>query len=91
MEGRRIDLLLENKETNTLLAIELKAGGADFKVFGQIAMYLGLLSQKFPDKKIKGCIIAGEIDNTLKYASSTNNNITLFEYQMKISIDEVKL
>ncbi|MCL2079767.1 MAG: PDDEXK nuclease domain-containing protein [Oscillospiraceae bacterium] len=91
LEGRRIDLLLENKEANTLLAIELKAGEADFKVFGQISMYLGLLAMKFPDKKIKGCVIAGDIDNTLKYASSTNSNIKLFEYQMKISLDEIKL
>jgi len=91
IEGKRIDLLLENKVENTLLAIELKAGEADFKVFGQISMYLGLLAMKFPDKKIKGCIIAGEIDTTLKYACSTNKSITLFEYQMKISIDQINL
>jgi len=34
---------LENKVENTLLAIELKAGTADFRVFGQISMYIGLL------------------------------------------------
>jgi len=91
IEGKRIDLLLENKEENTFLAIELKAGEADLKVFGQISMYIGLLKRKFPDKKIKGCIIAGEIDETLKYACSTNENIVLHEYQMKISIVEIKL
>ena len=50
IEGKRIDLLLEHKSEDKLLVIELKAGVADFKVFGQISMYLGLLSKKYPEK-----------------------------------------
>lgn len=89
IEGKRIDLLLENKNENTLLAIELKAGGADFRAFGQMSMYLGLLSEKFTEKSIKGLIIAGEIDPSLKYACKTNVNISLRTYKMELCLEEI--
>jgi tetratricopeptide (TPR) repeat protein len=81
--------VLENNSDNELLAIELKAGIADFKVFGQISMYLGLLKKEFPQKKIKGIILAGKIDETLKYAVITNENIKIMEYNMELNINEV--
>jgi hypothetical protein len=86
VEGKRIDILLESIDKSTLLAVELKSGLADYKVFGQISMYLGLLSTKFIDKKLEGCIVAGEIDKSLKYAAITNSNITLKSYNMKINL-----
>jgi hypothetical protein len=89
IEGKRIDLLLENSSRNELLAIELKSGIADCKVFGQIAMYLGLLKKEFPQKIIKGIIIAGKIDETLKYAVSINENVKLMEYKMEIAINVI--
>jgi len=88
IEGKRIDLLLENIEENILLAIELKAGAADFRVFGQISMYLGLLSKKYPDKKISGLIIAGEIDESLKNACLITDKIELRTYQMQLSLEK---
>lgn len=89
IEGKRIDLLMENTNENTLLAIELKAEKADFKVFGQISMYLQLLEEKFPEKKIKGVIIAGEIDETLKIASKRDNNVKLLSYKMKLELNDI--
>jgi len=86
IDGKRIDILLESLDKSTLLAVELKSGLADYKVFGQISMYLGLLSEKFETKKLKGCIIAGEIDKSLKKAALTNNNIELKSYNMKITL-----
>jgi hypothetical protein len=50
----------------SLLAIELKSGVADFKVFGQMSMYVGLLKQRFPDKEVKGLIISGSIDESFQ-------------------------
>jgi len=85
IEGKRIDILLE-KNNGNLLAVELKSGTANFKVFGQISMYLGLLMEKFPNKEIKGCIVAGEIDNTLKSATKTTNLISLKTYKMKLEL-----
>ncbi len=85
IEGKRIDILLEKNE-GSLLAVELKSGIANFKVFGQISMYLGLLMERFPNKEIRGCIVAGEIDNTLKSATKTNNLIELKTYKMKLEL-----
>lgn len=91
IKGKRIDVLLSHKETDDLLAIELKSGVADFKVFGQISMYLGLLKNKFPDKKVEGIIIAGTIDESLFYACSTSNLISLKTYKMKLQLNDIDL
>lgn len=89
IEGKRIDLLLENISENKLLAIELKANVADFKVYGQISMYLNLLEEQFPNKIIEGIIIAGEIDNSLKIAIRRDKLVKLKSYKMSIElIDE---
>jgi RecB family endonuclease NucS len=89
IEGKRIDLLLENTLKNELLAIELKAGIADYKGFGQISMYLGLLKKEFPQRNIKGIIIAGKIEESLKYAVITNENVKIMEYKMELKINEI--
>jgi len=85
--GKKIDLLLEHKTENKLLVVELKAGLADSKVFGQISMYIGHLMQKFRDKEISGVIIAGEIDDTLKMAILSNRNIKAMTYKMKLTLE----
>ena len=88
IEGKRIDILLENNNGG-LLAVELKSGVANFNVFGQISMYLGLLMERFPNKNIAGCIVAGEIDKTLKNATKTNHLIELKTYKMKLELTNV--
>ena len=87
IDGKRIDILLE-KNDGCLLAVELKSGVANFKVFGQVSMYLGLLMNRFPDKQIKGCIVAGEIDLTLKNATKTTNSISLKTYKMNLELQD---
>jgi RecB family endonuclease NucS len=89
IEGKRIDLLLDNPSKNELLAIELKLGTAGFKAFGQISMYLGLLKKVFPQKNIKGIIIAEKIDESLKYAIATNENVKIMEYKIEIALNPV--
>lgn len=85
--GKRIDLLLQQKEGSGLLAIELKAGVADFKVFGQISMYRGLLAERFPDREIYCAIIAGEIDDTLALAAR-GSGVRLLSYRMELRVTE---
>src|SRR5690606_36844451 len=84
--GKRIDILLE-KQNGDLLVIELKSGIADYKVFGQISMYIGLLIDKFPERKIRGFIIAGEIDKSLRNAIKTTDIIGLKTYKMKLELN----
>jgi hypothetical protein len=86
---KKVDLLLEHKTENKLLVIELKAGLADFKAFGQISMYIGPLQQKYPNKEVSGIIIASKIDDSLKYACLTNDKIKLKTYQMKLSLEDI--
>ncbi|EMY6610399.1 DUF91 domain-containing protein [Vibrio parahaemolyticus] len=86
--GRRIDVLLEKVETGDLLAVELKSGLADYKVFGQISMYLGLLERQFPERKISGVIVAGSIDDSLKQACSITDKVTLKIYRMSIELED---
>lgn len=86
--GKRIDALLEHKDNQSLLAIELKSGVADFRVFGQMSMYIGLLKQRFPDKDVKGLIISGSIDESLKIACSITNLVSLNTYTMSLELEE---
>jgi predicted nuclease of restriction endonuclease-like (RecB) superfamily len=87
--GKRIDLLLENTIENEILIIELKAGIADYNVLAQISNYYGLLSKEFPNKKIKGIIIAGEIDDSLINACSITDKIEVRKYKMKLTLEKI--
>ncbi|MDX8387466.1 MAG: endonuclease NucS [Ghiorsea sp.] len=84
IEGVRLDLLLEKE--NELLVVELKAGLAKFAVFGQIAMYMGLIQEKFPEHSVSGVIIASDIHKGLEAACRTNPSISCQKYTMKLSL-----
>jgi hypothetical protein len=86
--GRRIDVLLEHEKTKELLVVELKSGEADFKVFGQISMYIGLLSRQFPGRSIVGVIVAGSINESLVQACETTEKVTLKTYRMSIELED---
>lgn len=86
--GKRIDVLLEHEHDNSLLVVELKSGEADFKVFGQISMYIGLLSHQFPERIIHGVIIAGSIDESLVHACEITDKVLLKTYRMSIELDD---
>lgn len=88
IDGKRIDVLLEQSDGNGLLAIELKAGIADFRVFGQMSMYLGLLAKDFPGREIKGVIIASEIDDSLRSACSITDRVSLKTYKMRLELED---
>ena len=89
INGKKIDLLLKHNSENELLVIELKAGRADFKAFGQISMYMGPLMQEFPNYNISGLIIAEEIDDSLKSACLTNDKVKLKKYQIKLKLEDI--
>jgi hypothetical protein len=88
INGKRIDVLLQNIENKNLLIIELKSGLANYKVFGQISMYLGMLKEKFPDNDIEGVIIAAEFDDSIRYSVQTNPKIKLMRYRISLELEE---
>ena len=67
--------------------VELKSGVADFKVFGQISMYIGLLQKQFANKSISGVIVAGTIDASLRQACEITDKIELKIYRMSIELE----
>lgn len=88
IEGKRIDILLEEANTGDLLAVELKSGTADYRVFGQISMYMGLLIANFPERKVSGAIVAGSVDPGLKHACTTTDKVALKVYRMSVELDD---
>ena len=86
--GKRIDVLLEHYTTKDLLVVELKSGEADFKVFGQISMYIGLLGRQFPERNITGVIVAGSIDDSLVQACEITDKVSLKTYRMSIELED---
>jgi len=88
--GKEIDILLESNDGNSLLILELKANKAREKVYGQIAMYYGLLKTQFPNKDIKGIIIAQEISDELLNAGILSDKISFMSYLLEVKLMEVK-
>jgi hypothetical protein len=83
IKGGRIDLLLINEREDKLLAVELKPKVARDTAYGQITRYLNSLRDSFPDKKIDGLIIAGEIHESLKDAARKDNSVKLKSCKIK--------
>ena len=86
--GRRIDVLLECAETQDLVVIELKSGRADYRVFGQISMYISLVKRQFTDRVVKGVIVAGEVDESLRLACETNPDVSVKLYRMSLALED---
>ncbi len=89
IEGKEIDILLESIDGTSLLIIELKAGKANEKVFGQIAMYYGLVKKKYPTKNIRGLIIAQEIADELLYAGGLSEKISFMTYSLQVKLLQI--
>ena len=89
--NRRIDVLLHNPADDSYLIIELKAGIAKREVFSQISEYMGLLHKKYPDKTIKGVIIAKEIGEDLRLAvlGTGTDKISLRTYAMSLALTKI--
>jgi hypothetical protein len=64
------------------------SGVADYRVFGQISMYIGLLQARFPEKEVSGVIVAGAIDPSLLQACAITNRVTTKVYRMSLELDD---
>lgn len=87
-EESTIDILLENTDGD-ILVVKLAAGVADLDFFGEVATYIGFLIEKFPERNIKGCIIAAEISSSLQRASKASSVISLKTYKMNLELEDV--
>ena len=89
--GRFIDILALDKNNNFII-IELKVSKGYDRVIGQILRYMAWIENNLaePNQKVKGIIIASKISDDLILASSKISDITLYEYDLSISLRKIK-
>ena len=85
----RIDILAIDRKDD-LLVIELKAGKARDSALGQLLGYMGFVSTNIAkEKQVRGCIIANDFDDRLKYAVKNLNSVKLRAYKVSFSFEDV--
>jgi RecB family endonuclease NucS len=85
-----IDILAKDKTTNSYIVIELKRNQTSDDTVGQLARYMGWISEKKNDKNVKGIIIASDYDKKLEYALKVVNNVEVFLYEVNFKLREFK-
>lgn len=80
------DLLLEHKGDRNIIVVDFEPRKANIQIFSQICTYIGLLEKEFPERKITGLIIAEEISEDLKQASSITDKVNLKSYKIKLEL-----
>lgn len=90
--GRYIDILAVDK-SNNYVVIELKVSRGYDRVVGQLLRYVSWirLHHADPGQKVRGVIISREISEDLRLACSELREVTLFEYEMSVSLKRVAL
>lgn len=91
-DGRFIDILAID-HNNDLVVIELKVSKGHERVIGQILRYMAWIkfNQAESNQKVRGIIVAREISKDLQLACAYMPNIDLFEYQLSVSLNRVKV
>lgn len=75
------------------VVIELKRSEFGYRVVGQILNYIGWVKDRLasPDQKVRGIVIVGRADKTLRSAiKPVEDIIKLKEYRIQFSIDDVQ-
>lgn len=81
-----IDILTVDDEGN-FIVFELKLSKGADKAVGQLLRYMGWIKMKLAkDKKVKGVLVANKMDEKIKYAILSTNDIELFEYELKFEL-----
>lgn len=89
--NRYIDILAVDS-SNNYVVIELKVSRAYDKVVGQLLRYMGWIKKHHaePNQSVRGIIIAREISNDLLLACSGLANIDLYEYNLSVTLNNIK-
>jgi len=90
--NRRIDILaIENN--NDFVVIELKVSKGYDRAIGQLLRYIGWIEQNLAEtgQKVKGMVIARSISEDLRLATSKVSDVELYEYDLSISLNKIKL
>jgi endonuclease len=88
--GRFIDILAVDQNKNYVV-VELKVSRGYDRVIGQLLRYMAWIekNQAEPSQSVRGVIIAREISDDLRLASSKIPDVQLFEYNLSVSLRKV--
>lgn len=84
--GPFIDILAISK-AGEFVVIELKVSRGHEKTIGQLLRYMGWVEKNLAaGKTVRGVIVASEISEDLKLATSQISNVRLFEYELAFKV-----
>ena len=85
--GRFIDILAIDKDQK-LVVIELKVSRGYERTVGQLLRYMAWVEkyQADPGQRVRGIIAARQISEDLQLACAYLANVSLFEYQLSVSL-----
>jgi len=90
--NRRIDILALDAEENYVV-VELKVSRGYDRVVGQLLRYVAWIrqNQAEPGQRVRGVIVAREISDDLLLACSELDNVSLYEYELSVSLQRVTI
>ncbi len=85
-----MDILAVSKDKKEFLVIELKKGRASDQALGQLQRYMGFVRVKLATggERVKGCIVALEDDQNLRYALLATQDIRFYQYEIDFRLTE---
>lgn len=87
-----IDILAKDAQNN-FVVIELKRAESKYHVLGQVLNYMTWVQKNLAlnNEKVRGMIVVGKADNTLKSAiEQVSDKVLLKEYRIKMTFTDVK-
>jgi hypothetical protein len=88
-----IDFLAVDQNTNELVVIELKRSQTSDATVGQVLRYINWIKKNLakPDQKVRGIIVASEIDDALRYAVTGLPNVSVKTYTVTFSLQAAEI
>jgi len=83
-----IDFLCTEKETGDFVVLELKRGKTGDLTVGQILRYIGWVRENLAreGQKVKGIIVAKDVDEGLRYAVHELNKVSSLTYKVDFAL-----
>jgi hypothetical protein len=83
-----IDFLCLDKEKGDFVVLELKRGKSSDSTVGQVLRYMGWVAENLakPSQRIRGIIIAKEVDEALRYAVKSTADVSILTYRIDFKL-----